>query len=333
MENEKNTVRYRSSFLYMSMNLGWASLLIALVTLRLLPNALRTGDALVHSGLTVIALAACVLYFVLCRFVLVNVDEDEVVIRPSLRRGKKFSRAEYVFTSRFRTFSYKNIPLWTRRFLIADDGRQRTEVLLPNFTQRSFSLLMAGLREPSGVESTDVRAITAEFVFPKAKMLAEYRRFILLVLAAIFAVMAAQFFVLGSMTSKDSLAERLFIFGSAFCVLVLVFGTPMFLSYRGKIRRIPERVSIRNGVLSIDDITVQLADIRQITATPATYGIVAFGSAREITVETDWGRVQCNCGMRSSGRILKTVFGEYAELCQTLEQVAVASGLSLVYSL
>ncbi len=332
MEETKVRVKYGSSIAYMALNLIWASALIALVTLRFLPNALKTGDALLRNGLTAAALAACILYFLLCRFVTVTVDDTEVVVRSPLRRGVRFSRADCVFTSRFHTYAYKNIPLWTNRFLIADDGQSRTEASLPNLTQRTFSLLMAELRKPPVSESADARAITAEFVIPKVGMLAEYRRFMLLVGGAILALMTAQFFVLNSLDSKGSPGENLLLFAVAFCFLELLFGIPMVLSYLGQKRRIPERVTIQNGTLRFDDAAVNLTDIRRIAATPPSYGAEAFGSAREILIETDWERMRYNCGIRSRGRLRKTIFDDYLELCRTLDRTAAASGFSFEYS-
>ena len=322
---------FRSSRWSMFLEFVVAGLIIAviLVILAIVTNGRETGSITVISA----ALGLVILHIAVSDRVRVTVTDAEASLKFPWRRVVRLSRERYVFSSRIAKSKYHGLPYHVRRYLIADDGKETVEFLLPNFERSEFNALLARLRPASAIAAgTPVRATLHT---SRNGILAAHRRVICISFLVFLAFVAGVWLFTGLAGYDTFNLEALTIIFVVFGFLYLLPLAVMLVEYLRK-TSMPGTIAVKDDELTIDDTRFVLSPGLFLELThPHSLG-VPFEAVRMLRIRDEWGeRRTYYMGMRpdaaNRARTFRYTYMDYPLLCVILEMAAAARGALVVY--
>ena len=204
------------------------------------------------------------------------VNDKEVIFVRKGKEFKKFSYSEHVLSSYVVKHSTNGIPTNTTRFLVADNGKKEKKFVCA-LSKKDFDEFMGLVIAYSNKTFSDSVAveqgnipetsnINKEYFLNKEKIFKK-----LLYLKSVgFTIIAILCVVIGFILlyTGESGAEFLFI-GALICMVLFILVLLASVAHVKKTT--PERVSIRNNAIYIDDVILNFSEIEKISLTPHSY--------------------------------------------------------------
>ena len=267
-------------------------------------------------------------------------DDGKIIIRHGSKE-RIINLNDYVISSNVITHYTNGIKTHTERFMVLDNGAIVEEVKLDNFSKKDFekvfSLIGKNTINKSEVMST---IIEKEFTIPRENILNDskkvVKRFFLIGTLGFLVLAIGMFFML----RKSNLSSKEIVFMTVsgiipFGILMVgVIGAVIFYEHKKKARKTPDVIIIDKDSIQIDENRIPLNTIESIRLTPSTY-TGGFGkNAREMTIIfKDKSKRELYFGLKSPATVSKTIFLDYAEMCNMIQDVSLVNNVEFVYDL
>lgn len=344
MRQTEGTREYRSSIFLVAVGFVWTAFMTGMLASLCALVVLTDKNSVYHIVFPAVAALASAWYAYRYRYAVVTVSDQEVAVRRGKRNRGVFSRDSHTFTSSVLVERAQFIfRIRTLRHLVvvdADGGSIKLE--LPNLAKNTFNLLMADLWKTDAVPAATGPVAAggnespipdADFVIPREAMLKEYRRSVYGVccLVPLGGVILA-----GYAWIADSGFPLLTMFLAGSAGFLILAGIPIIITliaYIQKGRSIPSAIAVTQEAIVVDGQSWPYSAIGKITVTPPEYKGAKFANRRVLTLETDYGKKTCDLGYRRPSGVLRTVFVDYAALCDALQTAAENRKIPFIYDL
>lgn len=287
---------------------------------------MQDSNAVVYSSIITLVVFLLIIYRVFGIPLEYIVNDKEVIFMRKGKEFKKFPYSDYILSSYVMKHSTNGIPTNTSRFLVADDGKKEKKFvcalskkdfdefmgLIIAYSNRSFSDSVT-VKQGNRPETSNVNK---EYFLNKEKIFKK----LLYLKSAGFTIIAILCVVIGFILlgTGEAGAEFLFI-GAIICMII--FFLVLLSSVAHVKKTTPERVSIRNNAIYIDDVILNFSEIEKISITPHSY---YHGSPNRILriAKREGGQVYYTLGFKVDkvGKI-DSVFPQYDEFSFLLEGI------------
>ena len=292
------------------------------ISFTILGIVMENPNALIYSIIIALVLFLLFMYKI---FIINNVEyivtDREVIFLKKGREYKNFPYSEYILSSYVVKHSVNGIPTATVRQLSVNDGKKEKkytcELNKKNFDE--FMSLILAYSNKTAVESdqvntTETANINKEFTLNKDKILKKILLSKMFFFIIIFAACMAFFF---TMYNWGEAGAEYFLYGGIITVVVFALIVGMSTSLIKK--RTPDKISIRNNCIYVDDDNFNYSEIEKITLTPQSYSSGNQNRMMKIA-KTDGTKVIYNLGFKAwKPNKPDSVFEKYDEFSYLLE--------------
>ncbi|MGF6906384.1 hypothetical protein [Fusobacterium sp. PH5-44] len=275
------------------------------------------------------------------KYVTLEFTEDGKILMKHGSQERVINLKDYVISSNVINHYTNGIKTHTERFMVLDNGITTEEVKVDNFSKKDFEKIFSFIGKTTVNKIEVMKTISEkEFTIPREKILNDSKKFVkkfFLIGIILFLVLAGGMFF---MMEKSSLSTKEVIFMTItgiipFGILMVgIVGICIFYEHKKKIRKTPSTIRINKDFIQIDDNRIPMSTIESIRLTPSTY-TAGFGkNAREmIIIFNDKNKKEFYLGLRSPATISKTIFLDYAEMCDMLQDTSLINNIEFIYDL
>lgn len=283
---------------------------------------MENPNALIYSIIIALGLFLFLLYRI---FVSNNIEyivtDREVIFLKKGREYKNFPYSEYALSSYVVKHSVNGIPTATVRQLSANDGKKEKkytcELNKKNFDEFMGLILAYSNKTVTGSDQTNTMEamnVNKEFTLNKEKILKKVLLSKVFFFTIAFVACMVMFFV---MYNSGEAGAEYFLYGGI--ISVIVFALIVGLSTSLIKKRTPDKISLRNNCIYIDDDNFNYSEIEKIILTPQSYSSGNQNRMMKIT-KKDGTKVIYNLGFKAwKPNKPDSVFQKYDEFSYLLE--------------
>lgn len=265
----------------------------------------------------------------------VILKENEMIIKTNFKKNRVIPYEGYTVSTRVCRHSVNFIPVETERILVMYKDGQEFEILLHNFSKKSFDLVAAFLQKKTIQNEMNhtVGVGRESFNIPKDEMINDHFKIIkiyttITLLASVGVTLLLQYKLRQNSYSYNPVKMFLLI-GMNF----LFPGLAIFLYHNWKKKHMPSSIIINERNITIDEKIYHMRDIKRIIMTPPDYTKGNMKDGRNMVIEGSEGKKKYYFGVRTLGGIYKTIFDDYGGLCDILRKVALANDVDFTFDL
>lgn len=275
------------------------------------------------------------------KYVTLEFTDDGKIIMKHGSKERLINLKDYVISSNVINHYTNGIKTNTERFMVLDNGVTVEEVKVDNFSKKDFEKIFSLIGKTTVNKIEVMNMMTEkEFSIPREKILNDSRKvvkkFFLIGTLAFLALAAGILFML----MKSSLSHKEIVFMTIsgiipFGILMVgVIGAIIFYEHKKKTRKTPAIIRIDKDSIQIDDERIPVNTIESIRLTPSTYSSCFGKNAREMTIIfKDKNKRELYFGLKSPATVSKTIFLDYAEMCDMIQDVSLVNNVEFVYDL
>ncbi len=298
------------------------TLIIFCISFTILGINMENPNALIYSIIIALVLFLLFMYRV---FISNNMEyivtDREVIFLKKGREYKIFPYSEYILSSYVIKHSTNGIPTGTMRQLAANNGKKEKKYIC-SLTKKDFDEFMGLILAYSNkatagsdqINTGEIMNVNREFTLNKDKILKKVLLSKMFFFTIIFVACMVFFF---TMYNYGEAGAEYFLYGGIISVIVFALMVTMSTNFIKK--RTPDKISLRNNCIYMDDDNFNYSEIEKITLTPQSYSSGNQNRIMRIT-KKDGTKVIYNLGFKAY-KVNKPdqIFQKYDEFSYLLE--------------